>query len=336
MAYSTEQRKKLMAKELPENRRAVAIVQAYLTRSGLTIADFARRINYSTIAVQKFLTGTYAEIAGSAANLISASMEFIDSHPVGASELEDQKLYETEDVRILRKYFYSALDHGRGYYCHGNPGSQKTFASKALIAELNRREISKNGHGRRAFRIYCREEIRPTSLMKRIALACGSSPMGDIDRILGNLRFDFRNRRALLIFDEAQHLNTPCLEVVRELMDEAPRFGLLFLGSHDLVRLFLGDPLKMEQWNGGRIRAGKPLPGLTPQEAEMIASEELQGKAKPEVLKKLIANSKADDFRKGPGHTYINARRLFTTLEEMNVGLAKKKEPEPAKQESVA
>src|ERR1019366_9611530 len=68
-------------------------------------------------------------------------------------------LYETENVRLLRRYFYEALDHGRAYYLYGAPGTQKTYVLQHLIAELNRSEIAKNGEGRRAYYVYVRQGI---------------------------------------------------------------------------------------------------------------------------------------------------------------------------------
>ena len=53
-----------------------------------------------------------------------------------------------ENARLLRRYFYEALDHGRAYYLYGAPGTQKTYILQHLIAELNRSEIAKNGEGR--------------------------------------------------------------------------------------------------------------------------------------------------------------------------------------------
>ncbi len=87
-----------------------------------------------------------------------------------------RKLYETENVRLLSKYFYEALDHSRAYYVHGTPGAQKTYVLQHLIAELNRSEIAKNGEGRRAYYIYVRQGIRSLDLMKRVAtdMICAS------------------------------------------------------------------------------------------------------------------------------------------------------------------
>jgi DNA transposition AAA+ family ATPase len=45
-------------------------------------------------------------------------------------------------------------------------------------------------------------------------------------------------RRALLVFDEAQHLSIECLETLRKLLDQPPHCGLLFADTHELEEIF--------------------------------------------------------------------------------------------------
>ena len=131
---------------------------------------------------------------------------FIAAHPIAAPVVNSGKLYQTENARLLRQYFYEALDHGRAYYLYGAPGTQKTYVLQHLIAELNRSEIANNGEGRRAYYVYVRQGIHSLDLMKRVAQSCGAIGMGTVDRILRNLRFDLGQRKVLLVFDEALSL----------------------------------------------------------------------------------------------------------------------------------
>jgi len=48
------------------------------------------------------------------------------------------------------------------------------------------------------------------------------------------VRFDFNDRKVLLVFDEAQHLSIDCLETIRELLDQPPHCGLLFAGARPM------------------------------------------------------------------------------------------------------
>ena len=69
--------------------------------------------------------------------------------------------------------------------------------------------------------------MTPYQLMRHIVRSCGVPSAVNVDDTINNLRHEFRGRRAMLWLDEAQHLNVGCLEIVRELNDESPHFGLV-------------------------------------------------------------------------------------------------------------
>src|SRR6185437_8203195 len=312
-ALSTKQRAELLARTAPQRRQVTQVLTEYLQRTGLTPTDFARRINYSAVALRFFMTGKYGSIAGSDAAIRAAIMDFINAHPIQPVTETNGKLYETQNVGLIRECFYQALDGRRAYYFRGAPGSQKSFVLQHLIAELNLAEISKNGHGRRAFYVYCREGIKPTQLMKRVAEAAGSPTTGELDRILRNLRFDLGARKSIFVFDEAQHLDMHCLETLRELLDMPPHAGLLFAGSHELEKTF--NRLDMEQWHS-RLHKGSELPGIQESEAAEIIRAEL-GEIKPAKLQALINQCYTTDQRKGRQVRYISARLLFFALQSI-------------------
>jgi DNA transposition AAA+ family ATPase len=320
MATSAADREKLLARSLPQRRETVRLLLDYLQRTGLTYADFGRRINYSKIAVSMFCSGQYRNIAGDDSAIRAAITDFIGTHPIELLTESTGKLYETENVRLIRRSFYEALDNRRAYYFRGAPGSQKSFVLQHLIAELNRGEISKNGNGRRAFYVYCTYGIRPTQLMKRVAESAGSIMAGEKDRILRNLRFDIGKRRSLFVFDEAQHLDVPCLETLRELHDMPPHCGLLFAGSHEIEKTF--QRLDMEQWSS-RLRQGKELPGISEDEAAKIIRGELGDKANVDWVMK---GAYATDLRKGREVKYISARTLFWSIQAIQERKAKSAE----------
>jgi DNA transposition AAA+ family ATPase len=314
MALRKEDKVALLAASLPESKAVREELTDYLARTGLEVGDFARRINYSGVSLRMFMAGIYHNIASNDGQLRRAILDFIRTHPVASeAEFEGGRLYATENVRLLRKYFYAALDQGRAYYEYGPPGTQKTYIVQRLIAELNEKEVAKNGSGRRAFYVYCRARIRPTDLMKRVAEASGAITTGTADRILRNLRFDFRGRRVLIVFDEAQHLDNDCLETIRELLDRPPHAGLLFLGSHNLKQIFA--QFELEQWRS-RLHAGKALPGISDVEAREIISSEL-GNHPESKITRLIEHARVPDPRQGKDFTYISARTLFFSLRDI-------------------
>lgn len=318
MAYSTDERKNKLKVTAALRREVVRKAADYMARTGLTETDFARRLrtrggsSYSRATFNHFMAGRYHVISGDDSLICQAVMDFLGSYPITPeATVVDRKLYETQNVRLIRQYFYEALDKGRAYLLRGAPGTQKSEAIEHLVAELNRTEISKNGQGRRAFTVYCRVRMTPTDLMKEIAIAAGSSSLGGVGRIMRNLRFDLSGRRVLFLFDESQHLSIDCLETVRELIDKPPFCGLLFLGSHEIEKIF--SRLDMEQW-GDRARKTIELPGLQESEAADIIESEL-GSYPREKVEGLIKKCYGTDLRKGRQTQYISARKLFFSIQ---------------------
>jgi len=317
VALSYVARRQLQAANLPEANEVRLQLLDYLARTGLTPPDFAHHINYARETLYHFLNGHYSQVSSNDRNIRAAIRDFIATHPIAAPVISSGKLYETENVRLLRKYFHEALDHSRAYYVYGAPGTQKTYVLQHLIAELNRSEIAKNGEGRRAYYIYVRQGIRSLDLMKRVADSCGSIGLGTVDRILRNLRFDLSQRNVLLVFDEAQHLSIECLETIRELLDQPPHCGLLFAGTHELEEIFTRQALELEQWRS-RFHAGQSLPGISEEEAAEIVHSELGLGLSQRKIQKLIAKSQITDLRNGGKHSYVSARRLFWVIRELH------------------
>jgi DNA transposition AAA+ family ATPase len=317
MAFSTEQRKQLIVPTAAYRREVIKAATDYMARAGLNETDFARRIrtpggsNYARSTLNLFLNGRYHKVSGDDSAICAAVTDFIAAHPISPLVDTAGKMYETENTRLVRKYFYDALDFGRAYFFKGPPGTQKSFVLQKLVAELNRVEIAKNGHGRRAFYVYCSQGIRPAQLMKEVATAAGSLAMGDTRRVFRNLRFDVGSRKSLFVFDEAQHLDVHCLETVRELHDMPPHSGLLFAGSHEIESTF--NRLDMEQWHS-RLRHGAELPGIQEGEAQEIIAGELP-ELPADKVQKLIKGCYAMDLRKGRQVKYISARNLFYAIQ---------------------
>jgi hypothetical protein len=318
MAFSQDQRKELLAVTATRRREVIKSAIDYMSRVGLNEADFARRLrtrggsSYSRTTLNLFLNERYHVISADDSQICQAVVDFITTNPITQQTTANgKKLYATTNARLIRRYFYEALDKGRAYLLRGAPGTQKSEVISHLVAELNQSEIRKNGHGRRAYPVYCGEGIRPTQLMKEVAIAASSSSMGDTRRIFRNLRFDLSGRRVLFIFDESQHLNIACLETIRELLDRPPHCGLLFLGSHEIENTF--NRLDMEQW-GDRVRQAIELPGIQEEEAAEIITAEL-GEYPESKIRKLIKQCYGTDLRKGREVQYISARKLFFAID---------------------
>ncbi|HKV94916.1 MAG TPA: ATP-binding protein [Candidatus Angelobacter sp.] len=310
MATSKAERQALLARTLPQRREVQRMVSDYLSRTGLTYGDFAKRIGYAEQSMRMFMCNAYHGVAGDDSAIRAAAHDHIITYPIQVYTDIHGKLYETKNVALIRDCFNKALNHGQAYYFHGAPGSQKTHVLQHLIASLNLEEVSKNGHGKRAFYVYCSEGVSPARLMRDVAEAAGSISVPDARRIFKNLRYDLRGRKSLFVFDEAQHLSVSCLETLRELHDMPPNCGLLFAGSHQLKSTF--QRLDMEQWHS-RLTQGEDLPGIQEDEARDIIAQEL-GELSKSKIEQLVKQARAADQRKGREVTYISARRLFNSI----------------------
>lgn len=315
-------REYLKGRSLPPSKQVIAEARDYMARSGLTLQQFAHRLGYATSSLKNWLNGCYDSVASHDRMIRARFLDYQATNPIDVDGGGvDGQLYETENVRLLREDFYRALDESVIVVRHGNPGTQKSYVSQFLIAELNRSEAPKNGHGRRAFRIYCGLNETPLGLMRRVAKACAVPGANRVADIITALQFDYRRRKSLLVFDEAQHLTEQCLEVVRELNDEPPHFGLMFLGSHDLQEKFSG--FQMEQLRS-RLDILESLPGMTRKEASDAVRGELPW-LKTDSVAEFVSGCVVSDkgaiakearVRGSKAVEYVSARDLFRNIAE--------------------
>src|SRR5262249_8892789 len=149
----------------------------------------ASRIGYSRNTLNLFLNERYDRDDEA---LCAALVAYMEANPPSARIKPAGKLYETRNVFLIRHCFSRALRLHCAYYFRGAPGCQKTFVLEHLIAEVDREELDRDIRTRRAFLVRCRVGIKPCDLMKRIARAVGCPSVGNTDRIINNLRHQFR------------------------------------------------------------------------------------------------------------------------------------------------
>jgi DNA transposition AAA+ family ATPase len=311
----TEQRKK----QLETSARVQRLVNGYLIQSGMSPVDFARRIGYSPNTLQQFMCGHYSNIADPT-RITTAIISFIENNPVEPEAPYCGQIYETGAVKLMRGVFHKLLERPQIYMGYAPPGSGKTEIGRHLIAEHNAQH--KADQKTFVFRIYCRARISPRDLMKRVANACGTQSDTAIDRAIHNLRFDFKGCRVVLLFDEAQHLSIDCLEVLRELLDEEPRFSLFFLGSHELDKIFARFAGTLEQLER-RITDKITLPALTQDEATGILKSELaECKHDAADIRALIEGSTITVSVDCKNQRYISIGRIMASSREFREQLA--------------
>ncbi len=318
-------REDLLARELPAYEAAIAQMRAYIARTGMTIDAFAHHLGYSGQTVDLFLQGRYQRHGckgRSTRTLTAHAVDFMERYPAGESTGLDEvagKLYATENSATLREWFDYCLRRGKMCCVYGGPGSQKSFVAQHLVADLNTKALAAKT-GEQAHLIYCSEGIRPAEIIRKLMEAAGLPYAGLMQRNLATLRFSLRAHRVLFIFDEAQHLSLPCLEIIRELNDLRPHFGVILLGSHHLQRMFQARAAELEQWNS-RIARVVELPGIGYDTAASIVMEELRGlvEVSPNKLAKLlgkcmVADSYSKQSRGNSPRQYLSARLLFNSI----------------------
>ena len=327
MKKDQEKNNARLALEEETNTACIARVNDYIARSGLSLPDFARRVGCGHSSLQHFLRGTYSNVAGTAVHLVKKLDAFMEAYQIGPVTRVMGELYETANVQMIEATFEKLLPRPVAYMIYAPPGSQKSFVLEHQVARLNAAELA-DDHGRRAFYVYARRGIRPRDLIRRVAVACGSRTSNDIDPMLSNIRFDFRNHRVVLVVDEAQHLDLDSFETLRELLDQPPYFSLLFAGSHDLKRKFDEFSATLEQWNS-RIIAKVRLPGLERKEARGIIEREIgevlkrkSAREAEDVIAALISGATVRDAFEN-NRTYINVRTLTNALDQIKAATDK-------------
>ena len=318
MGLSYERKKEIAAMQLPDAQAATKIARDYMAATGLTLTTFARHVGCADNTLSMLFKGNYARISGTNKNVIAKIVKFVDAHPAGDGAQGAGKLYDTENVATLRQWFQYTLKNGKMVVVYGAPGSQKTFSMLALLEQLNRDELSKNGHGARAFYVYCSQDIRPSDLIRKIMQACALPAARSLQANLNSLRLFFRSRRVVFTFDEAQHLDMRCLEIVRELNDLPPYFGVMLLGSHKLRNFFSNRAGDLQQWES-RIETVVSLPGISEERAAEIVRQELDGVKEftATKMRTFLNGCMVQDVfssKRGSAPEYLSARKLFNTI----------------------
>ena len=256
-----------------------------------------------------------------------AAENYMDRHPLSAGSGGDAHLYETENVRQLRYWFELCLEQRLMAVIYGPPGSQKTFVAQHLVAEYNRRELAREGQRDRAYLIRSSINIQPRDLLARVCAELGVPQGATLQRCFSSIRMAVRERRILLIFDEAQLLGIPAFEALRELHD-MDRIGLMFLGSHRLRQLFDSRAAELEQFNS-RIEDLVELVGVSEDSARAILRIEIEGIDADTTCAAITGCYVDDIYSRVKGAKYLSMRRLFKFIAQYRTQLAEQSEQLP-------
>jgi type II secretory pathway predicted ATPase ExeA len=334
MALSKERKLELARMTLPSDAETKARANLFMQRSGFTFADFSEALGYAGSTLHVYLHGHYSENltdrpeSASESNtraIRHALKQFMDLHEGAQAGIQLAPAHCTEDFKAVRRACLNALERGSAYLIDGPPGTQKTFSLRHIEREINER-----ADGSRAVYIYARIDHSPQSFLQECCNVAGISARGKIDQLIRKLRFFLATGRVLLIVDEAQHLDHKGLEVLRQLLDLPPHFGVILAGSHDLTQRL--SHWQMEQWRS-RVRKTLYLDGPSLAESRAIIRAELEPLAGPHsdaacdgIIDGCFAT--ASRMQKVGGKLvprsfqYISARDLFFTIEGIQQQIA--------------
>jgi DNA transposition AAA+ family ATPase len=190
------------------------------------------------------------------------------------------------------------------------------------------REINTGTEGK-ALYVYARIHHTPQTFLSEICATAGIPSRGRIDNLARKVAFFLGDTQTLLLVDEAQHLNHDTLEILRQLIDRPPYFGVVLAGSHDLAnRLSFW---RMEQWRS-RVRKSIELNGPSEDECIAILQTEFPGIALT-AARETIAECRVSAERTGvvkgklaaKRFDYISARDFFWAIKEARESMAQSK-----------
>lgn len=325
MALSRERKAELAKMTLPSDEETKRRAQIFRQRSGMTLGDLSEAIGYSASSLSVYLHGHYGDALSdkhdatrNSLSIRAALKQFMDLNEAAQPKFEVAPAHRTKDFLDVRKSCLNALERGSAYIIDGPPGTQKTFSLRAV-----EREINQLPDGSRALYVYARVDHSPQSFLQECCNIAGISSRGKIDQLIRKLRFFLATGRVLLMVDEAQHLDHKGLEVLRQLLDLPPHFGVILAGSHDLTQRL--SHWQMEQWRS-RVRRTLYLDGPSVAEARTIIRAELKAALGAHtdaqcdgIVEGCYATAsrmhKVGEKLTPRKFTYISARDLFFTIE---------------------
>ncbi|HEY1767795.1 MAG TPA: ATP-binding protein [Terracidiphilus sp.] len=315
MGILHNRRPHLQALGLPPDAEVIRRARHFALHSGLTLTELGELANLNPNSLRVYMSGHYDKHNGSTDNTLAvraALKECIDRYELKHDAPGQTTHYATADYEAVRRSMWTALRQGTAFLLDGPPGTQKTYILRRVAEEIN------GGKEGRAIYCYARVEHSPQSFLMELCTEAGIPNRGTIDQLIRKLRFFLGGQRTVLIVDEAQHLGTSGLEVLRQLLDRAPYFGVALSGSHDLsLRLMAW---QMEQWRS-RLRRTHILKGLTKAEAEWILTSEL-GPMSARDIADSIADITVKSVRDKREFNYISARHLFFAIQDALAALA--------------
>ncbi len=254
-------------------------LDAALERYGISQAQAAREINYSSPVLSAYRAGTYR---GDVEKLESAIIQWL-ARQVKARERKRVPVVQTEDLRRITNAVQIAhvekdialivADAGAGkstaaaWYAKNN---EKTTVLINVVSGMNRRMLVQE-------------------IARQLSLDTARVP---INTLIANVSDTLLERDIVVIIDEADYLKADALEFTRRLVYDLGQSGLVLIGLPRLryqIQNLRNDHRQLES----RIGVYLPLSGLTRGDAGTIA-ESVWPKVDRKIVDAVYSVSKND------------------------------------------
>lgn len=332
--------------EQPGYSAVVEKADEFLTRRGITVAQFADLVGCGVSTLNIYLRGDYDKHPGIQSTLYMDAKvwTYITRHWPRREEVSAEQLLETRGFLKIRECIEQAVEAGANSLIYGPPSSEKSFVAEQIAARYR-------AAGRRdLIYVQCRTtNCSPLTLLKDIAREAEVWVRGSCARpYVEALVEEFRSREALpaIIIDEAQHLQPDALEILRIGLHEPTKrnrpdgsrrgCGLVILGSHALYSHFI-NPARRFRYEQllSRISYRVQLEGMAREEvleigALALGSNGKKAKLTPAIEEFLLKSCRVldpyatdadgkplrDAGGKATVRTYYSGRRLLEIIRQ--------------------
>ncbi|MDR2024050.1 MAG: AAA family ATPase [Hungatella sp.] len=275
-----------------ETKGIAGRVNAYITKTGTSIAALAKAVNYSRPTLSRYLSGKYDSDATELESRLAEYLQENTGEMINFPSLQEKtvaqrpKFFESRDAKAILGVCQSCQDYiGLGIVV-GRSGYGKTYTLKQY-AKLPRVAY-----------IECDDTMSLRDLVEAIEKALGlPSGYGTIWKRVNNIRdYCNTNKGYLIIIDEADKLVSKYtqkkMEILRAIYDQAD-VGIVIAGEPKLEAQIKSYLVRM----ANRVDFYVSLKGLSGTEVEAFLSEfDIEEKALSE-LKARACNLQTGCFR---------------------------------------
>lgn len=334
MALTHQRKTQLLQMDLPDDAEMMRRTRLFQLRSGLSTPDLAAELQIGDSSLHLYLNGRYGAhcpTPGNAntMNLRARLKEYIDLHDLKHRTRLRGRHCDTADYKRVRQAVWDAMTNGLPYTISGAPGTQKTWSLLNVA-----REINASGKGR-AIYIYVRDGMRPQSFLRELCHTAELPDKGQIDALVRKLQYFLAAEPTVLLIDEGNHLDQRTMEIVRQLGDNPPYFGVVTAGSHEYAN-------RLNDYRLGQLQSRNQdtlvLEGPSRAEARTILATRLgfgSDDADAVIADCMAQADRAvtrNDRQVAEKFSYISARKLFDAIEAVAPMVAKQQQQEEVAQ----